>query len=93
VVNGAPITQFNNATFRNMDPTASQFRLDRLNDAVTFNSITFETAPTTGLYLHLVDTDFGGTIFTVTMIGTTPANHGGKVLESLVGQQLFGWPL
>jgi hypothetical protein len=91
VVNGSPISAFDNATFRNMDPAATQFRLDRLNDVVTFNGITFVTEPTTGAYLHLVDTDAGGTLFTVTMSGTTPANHGGRVIESLAGQ-LQGWP-
>jgi hypothetical protein len=91
VVNGQAITRFDNALFRNMDPTVTQFRLDRLADVVTFNNVTFETTPTTGVYLHLVDTDLGGTLFTVTMHGTTPANHGGKVIESMAGQ-LFGWP-
>jgi hypothetical protein len=91
VVMGEAITRFDNATFRNMDAAAIQFRLDRLADAVTFNNTTFETEPTTGVYLHLVDTDAGGTLFTVTMQNTTPANHGGKVFESIAGQ-LQGWP-
>jgi hypothetical protein len=91
VVNGEAITRFDNATFRNMDPTITQFRLDRLNDVVTFNNTTFETVPSSGVYLHLVDTDLADPLFTVTMQGTTPANHGGKVIESIAGQ-LQGWP-
>jgi hypothetical protein len=75
-----------------MDPTVTQFRLDRLADVVTFNNTRFETVPSTGVYLHLVDTDLGGTLFTVTMLGTAPANHGGRVIESVPGQ-LLGWPL
>jgi hypothetical protein len=92
VVNGDVITQFDNVTFQNMDPTVTQLRLDRLADVVTFNNTVFETVPTTGVYLHLVDTDLGGTLFTVTLQGTTPANHSGRVIESLAGQ-LLGWPL
>jgi hypothetical protein len=52
----------------------------------------FLTTPPTGVYLHLVDTDLAAPLFTVTMQGTQPPNHGGKVIESVAGQ-LLGWPL
>jgi hypothetical protein len=91
VVAGSPISQFNDVTFRNMDPTVTQLRLDRQSDVVTFNNTRFETVPTTGFYLHLVDTDLAA-LFTVTMTGTQPANHGGRIIESVAGQ-LLGWPL
>jgi hypothetical protein len=91
VVNGEALTRFDDGVFRNMDPAATQFRLDRLADVVTFNNIQFLTTPTTGVYLHLVDTDLVAPLFTVTMQGTQPPNHGGKVIESVAGQ-LLGWP-
>jgi hypothetical protein len=43
------------------------------------------------VYLHLVDTDPATPLFTVTMQGTQPPSHGGKVFESVAGQ-LLGWP-
>jgi hypothetical protein len=91
VVNGEAITRFDDATFRNMNTAATQLRLDRSSDAVTFNNITFQTVPTSGLYLHLVDTDAATPVFSVTMQGTQPAVHGGFVLEDAA--QLIGWPM
>jgi hypothetical protein len=92
VVNGEAITRFDDATFRNMNTAATQLRLDRSSDAVTFNNINFQTPPATGLYLHLVDTDAATPLFSVTMQGTQPTVHGGFVLESIAGQ-LLGWPM
>ena len=91
VVNGEALTRFDNAVFQNMNPAATQLRLDRQTDATTFNNIAFQTVPTTGVYLHLVDTDLVAPLFTVNMQATQPANHGGKVVESVAGQ-LQGWP-
>ncbi|HEX7335982.1 MAG TPA: hypothetical protein VF252_02140 [Gemmatimonadales bacterium] len=91
VVNGEGLTRFDDAVFQNLDPVATQFQLDRLADVVTFNNIQFLTTPTTGVYLHLVDTDLAAPLFTVTMQGTQPPNHGGRVTESVAGQ-LAGWP-
>lgn len=91
VVNGDALARFDDAVFRNMDPATTQFRLDRLSDAVTFNNTQFQTVPTTGAYLHLVDTDLLSPVFTVTMQGTQPPNHGGRIIESVAGQ-LQGWP-
>ncbi|MGH7639235.1 MAG: beta strand repeat-containing protein, partial [Gemmatimonadaceae bacterium] len=91
VVNGEAITRFDDATFRNMNTAATQLRLDRSADAVTFNNLNFQTVPTTGLYLHLVDTDAATSVFSVTMQGTQPAVHGGFVLEDAA--QLIGWPM
>jgi hypothetical protein len=91
VVNGEALTRFDDGTFRNMNPATTQFRLDRLSDVVTFNNVHFETAPTTGVYLHLVDTNLAAPLFTVTLVATQPPNHGGKVIESVAGQ-LQGWP-
>ncbi len=91
VVNGEAIIRFDDAVFQDMDPAATQFRLDRLADVVTFNNIQFQTTPTTGVYLHLVDTDLAAPLFTVTMQGTQPPNHGGRIIESVAGQ-LVGWP-
>jgi hypothetical protein len=92
VVNGEAITRFDDATFRNMNTAATQLRLDRSSDAVTFNNINFQTPPATGLYLNLVDTDAATPLFSVTMQGTQPTVHGGFVLESIAGQ-LLGWPM
>ena len=92
VLDGDPMVRFDDITFRNMDPTIRQLSIRRLADVVTFNTMTFETVPTTGFYLELFDMDAGGTILTVTMAGTTPANHGGRVLLQQ-GAQLLGWPL
>ena len=91
VVNGDAITRFDDGIFRNFDPTATQLRLDRASGDVTFNSVDFQTEPTTGFYLHLVDTDPVASLFTVTMQTTQPPAHGGKVFESVSGQ-LLGWP-
>jgi hypothetical protein len=91
VANGEALTRFDNAVFRNMDPGATQLRLDRASGEVTFANLTFETEPTTGLYLHLVDTDPVASLFRVTMQNPQPPAHGGKVLESVSGQ-LLGWP-
>jgi hypothetical protein len=41
--------------------------------------------------VHLVDTDLVAPLFTVSMQGTQPANHGGRIIESVAGQ-LLGWP-
>jgi hypothetical protein len=91
VVTGESLTRFDDAVFQNMDPAATQFRLDRLADVVTFNNIQFQSTPTTGFYMHLVDPDLAAPLFTVTMQGTQPPNHGGRVIESVAGQ-LLGWP-
>ena len=90
VVNGEALTRFDNVVFRNMAATATQLRLDRQGDVVTFNNVAFLTPPTSGFYLHLVDTDLVAPLFTVTMLGTQPPNHGGRVIESVAGQ-LQGW--
>ena len=91
VVNGEVLARFDDAVFRNMDPAATQLRLDRLDGAATFNNVQFLTVPTTGIYLHLVDTDLAAPMFTLTMQGTQPTNHGGRIIESMPGQ-LVGWP-
>ena len=54
-------------------------------------NLQFLTAPTSGFYLHLVDTDLAAPVFTVTLQGTQPATHGGRIIESIPGQ-LIGWP-
>jgi hypothetical protein len=40
---------------------------------------------------RVTDTDPATPLFTVTMQGTQPPAHGGKVFESAAGQ-LLGWP-
>lgn len=90
LLDGAPVAAIPQLRFRNMDPLATQFRVSRAGGAFTIVNAIFETAPTTGYYLNLMDNAADADVLTVTLTNVLPAFHGGRVTLS-GGAQLVGW--
>ncbi len=89
---GGTLSNFNQVTFSNMDPTVAQLSLAHPGLALgPFNmtGLVFNTVPTTGAYMSLNDSDGGPLFLTVNVLSSTPAS--GSALSLVSGGALLNW--
>ena len=83
LLDGSPVTTMTDVKFLSMDPTVTQFEVQRSGTAgtgdftATLNTPTFGTIPTTGLYLKATDTDALTPFLTINVSSASPATSGG----------------
>jgi hypothetical protein len=88
---GGTLTRFDNVTFQNMDPAATQFTINHPGaaSALTFNALSFLTAPSTGLYLSVTDTAGDANLLTINLPNSNPAD--GSSFTSTAGGAVVNW--
>jgi hypothetical protein len=74
-LNDAQIDAFDNVTFRNYSPAATQLTLNYSTVNMAFSGLQFLTAPTSGVYIRANDTDGPSTPSAVTIVDGRPL-HG-----------------
>ncbi|MBX7118120.1 MAG: Ig-like domain-containing protein [Gemmatimonadaceae bacterium] len=88
---GQPIGLLSSLEFAAQDPTLEQLRILRSDGVVGASALVFDVVPTTGAYIRAEDPD--GTAngsFVLSLSGTTPTSHGGRVVEAN-GATITGW--
>ncbi|HUF49396.1 MAG TPA: Ig-like domain-containing protein, partial [Longimicrobiales bacterium] len=80
-----------NAIFRNQDPNGAQLTVRGGGGTHTFTSLVFQTAPTSGVYVHAVDTDAedDGDDLTIVLPASTPVN--GQPFTTTAGDAHVLW--
>ncbi|MBI3757633.1 MAG: hypothetical protein HY267_06620, partial [Deltaproteobacteria bacterium] len=77
-ISGGVVTRFDDVTFQNYNPTATQLTINLGVVDATFYGLTFLVEPTTGFYIKANDTDGAGTLARIAMINASPvdgSNH------------------
>jgi hypothetical protein len=88
---GAAVGTIAGITFNNMDPSVSQFDVERGSGTVTVSGMTFNSLPSSGAYVRVADVDGAtGGNFGLVMNATNPTGHGGAV-QVIAPATLSGW--
>ncbi len=93
VIDGDVIGTINNIIFQNMVDTQVQFAFTRSLGTVSIGTITFNTAPNTGLggrYLTATDNDIGNGALTIQLGNPTPGAVGAETEK--FGEAIITWP-
>jgi hypothetical protein len=97
LVDGSAISTLTNLKFLLMDPTVTQFEVQRSGTAIsgdfaaTLNAPIFNTTPTSGLYLKATDTNGSAPFLTINVSTPTPAASG-NFTNVVSGAIINGWP-
>ncbi|MFI5233693.1 MAG: hypothetical protein ACHQSE_14425, partial [Gemmatimonadales bacterium] len=94
---GYAVTSMNTVAFTNESPTVTQFSIERGNSipiTATFTTFSFDTHPTSGLYVQVTQTD-GGSLgpLTVTFSGVFLGGSFFGGIGTSGGAIVTGWPL
>jgi hypothetical protein len=90
-----PIVRFDDVTFQGYSPSAIQFSLTRTNQIVTFNRVSFLSAPNPtagGRYLVINDPVIGDGVFNLTMSNASPPSQQTAGTVTVLGQAILSWP-
>jgi alpha-tubulin suppressor-like RCC1 family protein len=97
LLDGSPVTTLTDLQFSSMDPTLTQFEVQRSGTAgsgdfaATLSVPVLNTTPTSGLYLKATDTDGSTPFLTINTSSPTPAANGGFIAQ-LSGAVINNWP-
>ena len=86
------LVDFDNVTFQNMDPAATQFTINHPGNssALGFDGLTFSTTPTTGLYISANDNAADGNTLTIDLTNSVPTDGSANTQTS--GGAVVTWP-
>ena len=84
VIQSGTVTRFDNVTFQQFDPAATQLTINHpgAGTAFTFNNIAFMVTPTTGWYISANDILNDASTLTVNLANSLPADGSGKTITN-----------
>jgi len=90
-IGAGPVTGFDNVTFQNYAPTATQLTVARPGGAFTFTGLRFLSVPSTGFYVSATDlAPADGDVLTIDLVGSTPGDGSARTLTA--GGAVVNWP-
>ena len=95
LLDGSPVSYMNGIAFSNMSPTATQFEVNRSNATDSLPDLwywTFNTTPTSGLYIKATDADAIARVLAVRLVSPTPPSVSPTQYQAVGGAVVLGWP-